>query len=75
MRIPVGRKYFIDILAPRGFGSGKIVRVYQKLFLFRRRISSDWFLDDGQAERFVRKVAAELAEAEQVPRLKSPIPE
>ncbi len=75
MRIPVGRKYFIEILAPRGSGSCKIVRVYQKLFLFRRRISSDWFLDDEQAERYVRKVAAELAEAEQVPRLKSPIPE
>jgi len=60
MRIPAGRKYLVEITSPRGLGAGQIVRVYHKLLFFRRRLSSDWFLDPEQAERFARKTAAEL---------------
>jgi hypothetical protein len=61
MRIKVDNRHLIEITAPRGLGSGKIVRVYRTLLFFRRRLSSDWFLDDDQAERFARKRAAELS--------------
>ncbi len=61
MRIPVDKKYVIEILTPRGLGAGQIVRVYRKLLFFRRRLSSDWFLDQDQAERFASKAAENLA--------------
>jgi hypothetical protein len=60
MRIPAGRKYIVEISAPRGLGSGSIVRVYRKFPIFRRLISSDWFLDGNQAERFAREIAGNL---------------
>lgn len=61
VKIPVGRKYIIEISTPRGLGAGQIVRAYRKRFLFRRRVSSDWFLDPDQAERFARRLASTLA--------------
>ena len=64
MIIPVGRKYLVELLAPRGLGAGQIVRVYRKGLLFRHRLSSDWFLDQLQAERFARRTAADLAAEE-----------
>jgi hypothetical protein len=64
MRIPAGSKYYVEITAPRGLGAGQIVRTYRKLLFFRRRVSSDWFLDQAQAERFARRVAADLSAQE-----------
>jgi hypothetical protein len=64
MKIPVGKKYIIEITTPRGLGSNQIVRVYRTLSLFRWRTSSDWFLDREQAEKFARNLAATLAREE-----------
>ncbi len=61
MKFSVGTKYLIEVIAPRGLGAGQIVRVYRRLLFFRRRLSSDWFLDRGQAEHYARKVAKDLA--------------
>ena len=60
MKIPVGGKYLVEITTPRGLGAGQIVRVYRKLLFLRRRISSDWFLDEQQAKRFARKTVTDL---------------
>ncbi len=60
MKTRVGKKYIVEILTPRGLGAGHIVRVYRKQLFFRRRLSSDWFLDRGEAERFARKTAEDL---------------
>jgi hypothetical protein len=62
MKIPVGKKYVVEVLTPRGLGGGQIVRVYRRLLFFRKRLSSDWFLDQKQAERFARKAVADLAQ-------------
>jgi hypothetical protein len=62
MKIPVGNKYVVEILTPRGLGGGQIVRVYRKLLFFRKRLSSNWFLDQKQAERFARTAVANLAQ-------------
>ena len=43
-----------------GLGTTWIVRVYRKRLLFRKLVSSDWFLDGVQAERFARQLATEL---------------
>jgi hypothetical protein len=61
MKLPAGSKHVVEISTPLGLGSGQIVRVYRKLLMYRRRLSSDWFLDPEQAERFARKTAANLA--------------
>jgi hypothetical protein len=61
MQIVVGHKYIIELTTPRGVGGGQIVRVYRKWMFFRKRMTSDWFLDREQAERFARKVAVDLA--------------
>ncbi len=38
------------------------VRVYRKTLFCRRRVSSDWFLDERQAKQFAEKLALELSE-------------
>ncbi len=37
------------------------VRVYKKVLGFKRLISSDWFLDEGQAQAYVRALTRELS--------------
>jgi hypothetical protein len=64
MQIPAGNNHTVEIVTPHGMGSGQIVRAYRKFFVFRRRVSSDWFLNREQAERFARKLAAEIASEE-----------
>jgi len=61
MKIPAGPKYFVEISTARGLGASQIVRVYRKVLMFRKRVSSDWFLDPEDAERFARRVASDLA--------------
>lgn len=61
MKIPAGPKYFVEISSARGLGASQVVRVYRKVLMFRKRVSSDWFLDPEDAERFARRVARELA--------------
>lgn len=74
MRIPAGPKYVVEISEARGLGAGRIVRVYRKGLVFRKRISSDWFLDPAQAEEFARRVASDLSAGNDGAALKSSIP-
>jgi hypothetical protein len=73
MRIPVGKKFLVEITAPRGVGASQIVRVYRKMFLFRRRLTSDWFFSREEAERFARKVASDLALRETGTPMQAPV--
>lgn len=54
-------RYTIDVLRVAGAGSPWIVRVYKRILIFKRRISSDWFLDEAQARKFAREVGATLS--------------
>ena len=52
--------YRVSVTNTEGLGSSWVVRIYRRRFLFRKKISSDWFLDKDQALRFAEQAAAEL---------------
>jgi hypothetical protein len=52
--------YTIRVEQTEGLGTTWVVRVSKKRFLFRKSLSSDWFLDGVQAARFADQVAADL---------------
>jgi hypothetical protein len=58
--IRTGNGYTIHIEHTPGLGSIWIVRTFRKSLCFKRLISSDWFLDGTQAQRFAEQVAGEL---------------
>jgi len=60
MRIPAGNNYVVELEHIGKHGTTWIVRVYRKAFLFKKRISSDWFLDESQAKTFAEHLANEL---------------
>jgi hypothetical protein len=53
--------YVITTEQIHGLGSTWIVRVHRKVFLFRRLISSDWFLDADQAQVFAGQLHRDLS--------------
>jgi len=53
--------FAITIEEADDLGSVWTVRVFKRRLLFRTRISSDWFLDHTQAEKYARQIADELA--------------
>ena len=63
--------YTVEIKQIKGIGSPWIVRVHKKYFLFKRTISSDWFLDQEQAHRFAHQLSAELTDSNTVTMLKN----
>jgi len=62
--------YQVEVVRIAGQGSAWIVRVYKKLFFCRKRVSSDWFVDGAQAERFAQRLRKDLALKETVQKLK-----
>jgi hypothetical protein len=58
--------YTVAVEKIEGTGVTWVVRVYRKIFIFRKRISSDWFLDGTQAERYAAQVREELAQGKGV---------
>jgi len=52
--------YTIRVAQTNGLGTTWVVRVYKNRLLFRKTLSSDWFLDGVQAGRFADEIAAEL---------------
>jgi len=63
--------YTISVTHVESLGSTWIVRVSRKLFLFRRTISSDWFLDKKQALLFAEQTAARLGSGKDAALLRS----
>ncbi len=64
MQISSDSKFVIEYGQTPGLGAPWIVRLYRKRFLFRKLISTDWFLDEEQARRFARQLAGQLGSDE-----------
>jgi len=62
--------YTVDVEKIKGLGTTWIVKVFKKIFVFRKQVSSDWFLDGAQAERYASQVREELAQGKGIPLLK-----
>ena len=60
MTIPAGNGYTVEVRQIGGLGTTWIVRVQKRVLVFKKRISSDWFLDGPQATRYAEQLAAEL---------------
>jgi len=60
MDTPVRNGYTVEIQKIEGIGTTWIVRVYKKILFFRKLVSSDWFLDGPQAERYATQLRGEL---------------
>jgi hypothetical protein len=60
MILPAGDNYYVEVAQTNRTGSVWTVRLYKKLLFFKRRVSSDWFLNEEQAKRFGEQLAAEL---------------
>jgi hypothetical protein len=62
MDTPAQNGYAVEIQSIQGLGTTWIVRVYRKILFFRKLVSSDWFLDEPQAERYASQLREELAQ-------------
>lgn len=52
--------FTIVVEHPEILGTSWVVRTYRKKFFCTKRVSSDWFLDGVQADRFARQLISEL---------------
>ena len=60
MKISAGDAYVIEVEQGKKLGSAWTVRVYRKVLFLKRRLSSDWFLNEEQAMQFAREAAEEV---------------
>lgn len=60
MNIPAGNNMWIEFTQTREAGANWTVKLYKKVFLFKKLITSDWFMNEEQAKAFAEKLAAEL---------------
>jgi hypothetical protein len=52
--------FVVDVTQVPQKGTPWVVSVYRKILGFRKRISSDWFLDEEQAQSFASQVIKEI---------------
>jgi len=52
MSNPALKKYSVTVEQTPDAGSVWLVRLYRKRLLWKRLVSSDWFLDPDQARKF-----------------------
>lgn len=71
MKIPAPKPYEITLQQTKYKSPAWIVRVHRKRLLFKRRISSDWFLDPIQAKQFAEQLAADLDDGTSIQQIKS----
>jgi hypothetical protein len=62
MTTPDANGYLVELVQTPGLGSPFIVRVYKKRLFFKKRISSDWFLDEKQARRYADQLRRDLGD-------------
>ncbi len=60
MEIDPGNGYIITLQQIKEIGSPWLVRVHRKRIFGKKLISSDWFLSEEQARRFVKDLEADL---------------
>jgi hypothetical protein len=53
--------YTVRVSETDGLGTTWVVRIFRNRFPFKKRVSSDWFLDGVQANLYADQIAAELA--------------
>ena len=64
---------FIVIVQHReNIGTPWVVQTYRKMFFWKRRISSDWFLDGDQAKLFAKQLSVELEHGSELIRDRKP---
>lgn len=71
MKIPAPKHYEIILEQTKDKSPAWIVRVFRKRFLFKRRMSSDWFLDPVQARQFADQLAADLTDGDGIQEIRS----
>jgi beta-glucosidase-like glycosyl hydrolase len=71
MNILHNRHYAVVLDQPEGIGTAWVVRVYKKGLLFKKVISSDWFLDEHQARLFAESLAKALQNGADINALKN----
>jgi hypothetical protein len=71
MIVPSDNRYVIELTQTPGNGSPWTVRVFKKTLFFRKRISSDWFLNGDQARRFAEQIARNISEGSTIENLRT----
>ncbi len=71
MTVPSDKKYSIELTQTSGNGAPWMVRVYKKSLFWRKRISSDWFLNGDQAKRFADQIARSISEGSAIENLRN----
>ena len=71
MSLHAGKDLQVNVIQIPRSGAPWVVRTYKKSLFFRRLISSDWFLTEGQARRFAEQVVKGAAERDPIPLLHS----
>ena len=74
MQIPAANNLLIEVSQIPGAGSPWLVRVYRKVLFFKKLISSDWFLDEGQARKFAEQLTHDLSNKGSLTELKQRSP-
>jgi hypothetical protein len=61
MSNPALKNYSVTVEQSPDAGSVWLVRVYRRGLLWKRRVSSDWFLDPDQARKFAGQLTEDLS--------------
>jgi hypothetical protein len=59
------RDCFIEVIHPEAAQANWIVRRWKKGLVFKKRISSDWFLERQQAFEYAKKLQKQCEEKQQ----------
>ena len=70
MTTRVGDNILVELNQVTQMGTPWQVRVYKKVLGFKKQVSCDWFLDEGQATRFAEQIAKELGSSDSTANLK-----
>lgn len=70
MKIPAG-KFIIEVDQNPHKGGAWQVNVYKPGVPFKKRVTTDWFLDEDQAKKFATQLAADLESGDSVEKLRS----
>lgn len=69
MKIPAGR-FTIEVEQNPQKGGAWQVIVYKPGFVFKKRVNTDWFLDEDQAKKFATQLAADLESGDALEKLR-----
>lgn len=70
MKLNAG-SYTVELVKVPEQGRNWVVRVCKRLLLFNLPVSSDWFLEEGQAKHFAEEMAERLKSGTPIEQIKS----